>query len=706
MTTKPAGTAGNAKAALPRDKNEDLESERERCDGATLTTDQGLAIPHTDDSLKAGARGPTLLEDFHLREKITRFDHERIPERVVHARGSGAHGVFKVYESLADLTTAEFLCDPSLETPVFVRFSTVQGSRGSADTVRDVRGFATKFYTRQGNFDLVANNFPVFFIQDGIKFPDFVHAVKPEPHHEMPQGASAHDTFWDFCGLVPESAHMVMWLMSDRAIPRSFANMEGFGVHTFRLVDAKEQSHLVKFHWKPVAGVHSLAWDEAQKIAGKDPDFNRRNLWESIDAALFFEYELGIQLIDEKVAESIGVDLLDVTKIIPEEVVPVRRVGKMTLNRNPDNFFSETEQVAFCVANVVPGIGFTNDPMMIARLFSYLDTQITRLGGPNHAELPINRPIAPVHNNQQDGFSQHRIPTTQANYFPNSIAGGCPFTAKKGGYVHFPEPVSGPKTRERSPSFADHFTQAAMFFHSMSVHEKQHILDAYRFELSKCTHKHVRERYVNEVLANIDADLAAQVADGVGVKLTTKKPTAKPKLTSPTLSMESSKTGDIRGRRVAVLVAAGADAGQIATTVAELKKGGALAEIVGTALGPVSQGLEATRSFLNTSSVLWDAVYVPGGAQSIQALRAGGEAVPFIKEAFRHAKPIGATGEGVDLVEAAIAEDIGPAAPANSTLPGVVLARGGQIAPFSAAFANAIGQHRFWERSSLVPPRS
>ncbi|HVH43927.1 MAG TPA: catalase [Labilithrix sp.] len=703
MTTKTAG----AQDVQPRDKNADLERNRVRDDGTTLTTDQGVAIPHTDDSLKAGVRGPTLLEDFHLREKITRFDHERIPERVVHARGSGAHGVFKLYESLSDLTTAEFLCDPSIETPVFVRFSTVQGSRGSADTVRDVRGFATKFYTRQGNFDLVGNNMPVFFIQDGIKFPDFVHAVKPEPHHEMPGGASAHDTFWDFCGLVPESAHMVMWTMSDRAIPRSFATMEGFGVHTFRLVDKSGQSRFVKFHWKPVLGVHSLAWDEAQKIAGKDCDFHRRDLWESIDAGLFFEYELGIQVIDEKVAEGIGVDLLDVTKIVPEEVVPVRRVGKMTLNRNPDNFFAETEQVAFCVANVVPGIGLTNDPMMTARLFSYLDTQITRLGGPNHAQLPINRPIAPVHNTQQDGFGQHKVPTQRANYVPNSVGGGCPFAAKSGGYVHFPEPVSGVKTRERSPSFSDHFSQAAMFFHSMSAPERQHIIDAYRFELSKVVRKEIRERYVNEILANIDGDLATQVAEGIGLKVAAKS-TSKPKLTSPALSMESSPKGNIRGRRVAVLAAPGADAGQINAVLGDLKRGGAVPEIVSTALGPVAQGApEATKSFFNTSSVLWDAVYVAGGAASVQVLRAGGEAVPFIKEAFRHAKPIGGTAEGADLVEAAIAEDIAPGSPPpNTSIPGVVIGRGAHLAGFPAAFASAIGQHRFWERASLVPPRT
>lgn len=706
MPKKPAPAGTSSSAPITNEKLASLERDRVHQDGTTLTTDHGLAIPHTDDSLKAGVRGPTLLEDFHLREKITRFDHERIPERVVHARGSGAHGVFRLTESLADLTTAEFLCDTSLETPVFVRFSTVQGARGSPDTVRDVRGFATKFYTRQGNVDLVANNFPIFFIQDGIKFPDVVHAVKPEPHHEMPQAASAHDTFWDFCGLATETAHMVMWLMSDRGVPRSFSTMEGFGVHTFRLVkDGK--STLVKFHWKPLLGVQGLAWDEAQKIAGKDIDFNRREMWESIEAGNFFEYDLGIQIVDDDMAAKIGADLLDVTKIIPEEIAPVRRVGRMTLNRNPDNFFAETEQVAFCVANVVPGIDFTNDAMLIARMFSYVDTQITRLGGPNHAQLPINRPIVPVHNHQQDGFGNQTIPTSRANYTPNSIGGGCPFPAKTGGYVHLPVEVSGPKTRERSPSFADHFSQAAMFFHSMADWEKEHITQAYAFELSKCVRKEVRERYVNDVLANIDTDLAKTVAAAIGVPFHSKSVTSKPKLTSPALSATSSPKGLLKGRRVAILVAQGADSAQINAVIAELAKGGAVPELVAPALGAVVPGApEATKTIWNTSSVLWDAIYVPGGQASVDALRARGDVAPFLKEAFRHSKPIGGSAEGADFVESALLEDIGAAAPKGQPLPGVVLARAGQVASFPADFVKAVGQYRFWERSALVPPRT
>ncbi|MBX3226758.1 MAG: catalase [Labilithrix sp.] len=676
----------------------DLDRERVRDEGTTLTTDQGIPIPHTNDSLKAGVRGPTLLEDFHLREKITRFDHERIPERVVHARGSAAHGVFRVYESLADLTTAEFLCDPTITTPVFVRFSTVQGSRGSNDTVRDVRGFATKFYTTQGNFDLVGNNMPVFFIQDGIKFPDFVHAVKPEPHHEMPQGGSAHDTFWDFCGLQPESAHMVMWAMSDRGLPRSYATMEGFGVHTFRLIDKRGRARLVKWHWKPLRGMHALAWDEAQKIQGKDADFHRRDLWESIAAGRCPEYELGIQVIDEKVAAKIGVDLLDVTKLVPEEVVPVRRIGKMTLDRNPDNFFAETEQVAFCVANVVPGIGFTNDPMMTARLFSYLDTQLTRLGGPNHQQIPINRPIAPVHNHQQDGFHQHRIPTTTANYFPNFIAGGCPFAAKaSSGYVHFPQAVEGVFTRERSPSFADHFTQAAMFFHSMSQPEQDHITDAYSFELSKVVRKEVRDRYVNEVLANIDTTLARTVAERVGVRLTNKKRTMPPRLTSPALSMEKTPRDNVKGMMVAVLAAPGADAKDVAAVVAALTRAGAVPEVVGPALGPVVPGApEATKTLFNTASVLWDAVYVASGETSLATLKARGDVAPFLKEAFRHGKPIGGA---ESFLRAVLGEDV-PDAKGKSALPGVAFGGGAR------AFLAVMQKGRSWERSALVPPRA
>src|SRR5579884_329628 len=453
-----------------------------------LTTQQGVRVDHTDDALTAGERGPTLLEDFHAREKLTHFDHERIPERVVHARGAGAYGYFEPYDdSLADYTVAKFLTTPGKQTPVFVRFSTVAGSRGSADTVRDVRGFATKFYTDQGNYDLVGNNMPVFFIHDGIKFPDFMHAVKPEPHNEIPQAQSAHDTLWDFVGLQPETMHMMMWLMSDRAVPRSFRMMQGFGVHTFRLVNAEGRGTFVKFHWKPILGVHSLVWDEAQKIAGKDPDYNRRDLWEAIETGAYPEYELGVQLVPEADEHAFDFDLLDPTKIIPEELVPVRPVGKMTLNRNPDNFFAETEQVAFHTANVVPGIDFTNDPLLQMRNFSYLDTQLIRLGGPNFAQLPVNRPIAPVNHNHRDGYGQQVIhPGT--NYFPNSLGGNRPAHAKDGGdglaegvFRHYTRREDGETVRRRSASFQDHYSQATLFWNSMSAWEQRHIVEAFTF---------------------------------------------------------------------------------------------------------------------------------------------------------------------------------------------------------------------------------
>ncbi|EUA04402.1 catalase family protein [Mycobacterium kansasii 824] len=490
-----------------------------RLDGSTgyLTTQQGVRVDHTDDALTAGERGPTLLEDFHAREKITHFDHERIPERVVHARGAGAYGYFEPYDDwLAEYTAAKFLTTPGKQTPVFVRFSTVVGSRGSADTVRDVRGFATKFYTDQGNYDLVGNNFPVFFIQDGIKFPDLVHAVKPEPHNEIPQAQSAHDTLWDFVSLQPETLHTIMWLMSDRALPRSYRMMEGFGVHTFRLVNADGQGTFVKFHWKPRLGVHSLVWEECQKVAGKDPDFNRRDLWEAIEAGQYPEWEFGVQLVPESDEFNFGFDLLDATKIIPEEQVPVRPVGKMVLNRNPDNFFAETEQVAFHTANVVPGIDFTNDPLLQFRNFSYLDTQLIRLGGPNFAQLPVNRPVAEVHNNQRDGYGQHTIPRGRSSYYNNSLGGGCPALADDNVFRHYTQKVDGHKIRQRAESFQDHYSQARMFWKSMSAVEAKHIVAAYAFELGKVETPEIRSRVVDQ-LNRVDHDLATRVAGELGL---------------------------------------------------------------------------------------------------------------------------------------------------------------------------------------------
>ena len=487
-------------------------------EGKKMTTNTGLLINDDQNSLKAGERGPSLLEDFILREKITHFDHERIPERVVHARGAGAHGVFKVYKPMAEFTRAQFLNDTAIETPVFVRFSTVAGSRGSTDLARDVRGFAVRFYTQEGNFDLVGNNMPIFFIQDAIKFPDLIHAVKPEPDNEIPQAASAHDTFWDFISLTPESAHMIMWAMSDRAIPRSFRMMEGFGVHTFRFVNAKGVSSFVKFHWKPLLGVHSVAWDEAQKISGKDPDFHRRDLWDAIQNGDFPEWELGVQIVPEADEFKFDFDLLDPTKIIPEELVPVQRIGKLTLNRNPDNFFAETEQVAFHLGHIVPGIDFTNDPLLQGRLFSYTDTQLLRLGGPNFQQIPINRPVIPVHNNQRDGFSRQNIDRGKTSYGPNSLRNNYPEQVKEeqGGYVTYPARVEGYKIRTRSKSFLDHFSQARLFFNSQSDPEKNHLIAALSFELGKVKTIAVRERMLG-ILSLIDKSMAAQVAGALGL---------------------------------------------------------------------------------------------------------------------------------------------------------------------------------------------
>ena len=415
--------------------------------GRALTTNQGVTIADNQNSLKAGLRGPTLLEDFILREKVTHFDHERIPERIVHARGSAAHGFFECYRPLRELTRASIFAEKGKRTPVFVRFSTVAGERGSTDTARDVRGFAVKFYTDEGNWDLVGNNIPVFFIQDAMKFPDLIHAVKPEPHHAMPQAASAHDTFWDFVSLMPESTHMLMWVMSDRAIPRSYRMMQGFGVHTFRFINAAGESQFVKFHWSPSAGTHSLVWDEAVKISGADPDFHRRDLWEAIEAGAYPEYELAVQVFSEKDAERYSFDVLDATKIIPEELVPLTPIGRMVLNRNPDNFFAETEQVAFCTAHIVPGIDFSNDPLLAGRIHSYVDTQISRLGGPNFHEIPINAPVAQVHNNQRDGMHRQAIPRGRVAYEPNSLGGGCPYQAGTMGFMSFPQEIEEHKVR-------------------------------------------------------------------------------------------------------------------------------------------------------------------------------------------------------------------------------------------------------------------
>ncbi len=678
-------------------KDKDLEPARESAKGQDLTTNQGIPVADNQNSLKAGERGPTLLEDFILREKITHFDHERIPERVVHARGSAAHGYFEVTTSMAKYTKAKFLQDPGTRTPVFVRFSTVAGSRGSADTARDVRGFATKFYTEEGIWDLVGNNIPVFFIQDAMKFPDVVHAVKPEPHHEMPQAASAHDNFWDFIGLTPESLHMVMWQMSDRTIPRSFRMMEGFGVNTFRLINADGKSVFVKFHWKPVLGVHSLVWDEAQKLAGKDPDFHRRDLWENIELGSFPEWQFGIQVLEEADELKFDFDPLDPTKVWPETLIPVQIFGKLVLNRNPDNFFAETEQVAYCPANVVPGIDFSNDPLLQGRLFSYLDTQLSRLGSPNFHELPINRPISPVHNNNQDGHMRHTIKTGRVNYQPNSLGGGCPMQLGRpgqppeasAGFSSYPERIDGHKVRARSVSFSDHFTQATMFWNSQTEVEKEHIIDAFRFELGKVDSKDVRARMI-DLLLQIDQGLAHRVAYGIGVAVDAKggdataaaarlqaawqkfgvtgQPGPARNTSTPTRSPELSvldnplnTVDSVATRKIAILVADGVDGDQVAALRAALKAAGAVTELIAPTLSPVKAAdgtmLPPDKTFLTGASIFYDAIFVPGGAQSVAALRGEGKALHFVNEAFVHCKTIGAATDGLDLLLASNVSD-------------------------------------------------
>jgi catalase len=685
------------------DKQQQLEEYRVGPEGR-LTTDQGIPVDDTDNSLKVGERGPTIMEDFHLREKITHFDHERIPERVVHARGSGAYGHFRVYESLAEFTEADFLVDPSLETPVFVRFSTVAGSRGSSDTVRDVRGFATKFYTRQGNFDLVGNNMPVFFIQDGIKFPDFVHAVKPEPHNEIPQAASAHDTLWDFVQLQPETIHMMMWLMSDRALPRSFRMMQGFGVHTFRLVNASGEATFVKFHWKPRLGIHSLVWDETQKIAGNDPDFNRRDLWEAIEAGQYPEWELCLQLVPERDEHKFDFDLLDPTKIIPEEEVPARPVGRLVLDRNPDNFFAETEQVAFCLGNVVPGIEFTDDPLLQARLFSYLDTQLIRLGGPNFPQLPVNRPVAEVRNHQVDGYHQTRIPKTRATYHPNSLSGGCPALADDG-FTHYPEWTQGHKMRKRSESFADHYSQATLFWNSMAGWEREHIVAAFQFELGKVEHWHIREGVV-EHLNHVDHDLAVQVSEGIGLEPPAKPSVANHGRSSPALSQAGQPPVGVTGRKVAVLAADGVNASDVQGVQEALIDGGAFCDVIGPHDGSLSAAdggvVEVAHALPTVASVLYDAVVVPGGPDAARSLTENGAALHFVAEAFKHGKPIGAIGEGIELLRAAPLDGVRLAGAAEGEVSdrGVVTqaASGGAGGEFLGSFTEAIGRHRNWDR--------
>ncbi len=643
-----------------------------------LTTNQGVPVSDNQNSLKASLRGPTLLEDFVLREKITHFDHERIPERVVHARGSGAFGVFECYESQEEITRADLLSEAGKRTPVFVRFSTVAGERGSADTVRDTRGFAVKFYTGEGNWDLVGNNMPVFFIQDAMKFPDLIHAVKPEPHNGMPQAASAHDTFWDFISLMPESIHHTMWAMSDRGIPRSFRTMQGFGVHTFKLVNSSGDAVFVKFHWLPTAGTHSLVWDEAAKICGADADFHRRDLWESIEAGQYPAWELALQVFTPEQAEGFSFDVLDATKLIPEELVPLRVVGKMTLDRNPDNFFAETEQVAFCTAHIVPGIDFSNDPLLQGRIHSYLDTQISRLGGPNFHEIPVNAPIAQVHNNQRDSMHRQAIHRGRVAYEPNSLGGGCPFQAGVAGFVSASQRMTPPdrsesddaieKLRGKPEKFADHYSQPKLFWRSQTPVEKRHIINAFRFELTRVTVPAIRARVVSQLL-NVDLQLASGVADGLGIPLPEPQPMALEELGMAAVESEVeasaglslfARPGSMKaaGRRVALLAADGIDGDALREVQRQLVDAGAVPRVVGARLGRVlcSEGqpceIEATIEAM--PSVLWDAVVLPGGDGAIAALATNSDVQDFVKEQYKHGKPLLVTGRaGLDLLRAA-----------------------------------------------------
>ncbi|SDR79443.1 catalase [Gillisia sp. Hel1_33_143] len=699
-------------------KKEEMQQNVSDPKGTTMTTNQGLKVNNTNNSLKAGERGATLLEDFILREKITHFDHERIPERIVHARGSGAHGYFELYKSQEKYTKAGIFTDTNRRTPVFTRFSTVAGSKGSADMARDVRGFAVKFYTEEGIFDLVGNNMPIFFIQDAMKFPDLIHAVKPEPHREIPQAASAHDTFYDFVSRTPETLHNHIWAMSDRAIPRSLRMMEGFGIHTFRLINKEGKSHFVKFHWKPLLGVKSVTWDEAVKLHGADSDFHRRDLWDAIDSGQFPEWELGLQIVPEEDEHKFDFDLLDPTKLIPEEMVPVQRIGKMTLNRNPDNFFAETEQIAFHPGHIVPGIDFSNDPLLQGRLFSYTDTQLSRLGSPNFHEIPINRPINPVHNNQRDGHMRMTVNKGNTAYFPNSMSGGCPHLAKmaEGGFTSYEERIDANKVRARSESFSDHYSQPGIFYRSLKDWEQNHIVDAYSFELGKCTQDYIKERMLY-LIDKIDKDLAKQVADNLGLKVPssvekpinqaigadddgTKNEPQKRKDyldKSEALSQTHIKTDTIATRKIAFLVSDGFNADHVTIMKQALEKENAVVNIVathgGTVKGSDSKTHKVDAALMTTESVAFDAIYIPGGSKSIKALKENAKAKKFINETLKHCKAIAMDGEGEDLFDDTFGKDFKEDAAVF-------------INKKPSAFIKAIADHRNWDRedkAKMIP---
>ena len=670
-------------------------------DVPVLTTQQGTPVFDDQNSLKIGARGPTTLEDFHLREKIFHFDHERIPERVVHARGFGAHGFFENYESLADITAADLFQRAGEKTPAFVRFSTVAGNKGSADLARDVRGFAVKLYPHQGNWDIVGNNIPVFFIQDAIKFPDLIHAAKQEPDRDFPQAQTAHDNFWDFISLMPESMHMIMWVMSDRAIPRSFRFMEGFGVHTYRLVTLDGKSTFVKFHWKPKLGLQSVLWNEAVKINGADPDFHRRDLWNAIQAGNYPEWELGLQLFDDKFADDFDFDILDATKLIPEEEVPIRRVGRLVLDRCVDNFFAETEQVAFCPNNIIPGVDFSNDPLLQGRNFSYLDTQVKRLGGPNFTHIPVNAPKCPFHNFQQDGHMAMLNPSGRVNYEPNSWGGGegGPRESPETGFRSFAVEERGRKVRERSESFADHYSQARQFYMSQTKPEQGHIADALVFELSKVEKPAIRARLVSH-LPHIDAKLADRVAKGLGLheKVQAVAPAKEPLSglkPSKALSIALNGPKSFAGRKVGVLVTDGTDRQLFEALKSEIEAEGATLEVIAPAVGGVkaSDGalIEAQQKIGGGPSVLYDAVAIIPSEAGVQALLKNAAAKDFVSDAFAHLKFIAFIDAALPLFEKA-----GIAADMDDGFIQLASAKG------AATFVIACRKLRRWEREQVV----
>jgi len=673
-----------------KSKQDQLEHFKVEDTGKEMTTNQGLKVSEDELSLTAGERGPTLMEDFHFREKMTHFDHERIPERVVHARGFAVHGEFEAYESMTEYTKAGFLSEAGKKTPVFVRFSTVVGSRGSADTVRDVRGFATKFYTEEGNYDLVNNIHPVFFIQDGIKFPDIVHAIKPEPHNEIPQATAAHDTLWDFVVNNQETANQIMWLMSPRGVPRSYRMMEGFSINTFRFVNKDGVSRFVRLHWKPKLGVHSLVWDEAQKISGKDPDYHRRDLYDAIEKGNFAEYELGVQMIEESDEFSFDFDILDATKFWPEEEVPVKIIGKMTLNQNVDNFFAETEQVAFHPGHVVPGIDFTNDPLLQGRLFSYTDTQLIRLGGPNFHEILINKPVVQFYNNQRDGYHRQTINKGNVSYHRNSLANNTPnpISEEQGGYAHYQEKVEGKKVRQRSKSFNDHFSQAKIFWNSVSESEKKHIIDAFSFEVGHVKDVTIRQKVV-DMFANVDVSLAKKVAENIGVEPPKVVENSTETKTFPSLSqLNTIKTAATR--KVGVILNNGFNDKEVMEVLHGLNAEGITYEIIsekqGRVMGTGSQDLMVNHTFSTTDPVLYDAIYIASSAnQNTEFYK---QTVYYLKETYKHYKPIAASQDGIKILE-------------ETNLKGNLGVVDGAGTRLIKDFIRALAEHRHWERKMI-----